>query len=355
MNEQQMQEYFEQHAVDGQLPDEEMVKLLTGAADGSVGDTGETGDNDTGDAPGPAEETTETKTEETAEAPKEEQTTAEPEEEPVITAKDGKNTIPYSELVEAREAAKQARADNETLAAEMKKLQDEMAVLKGMGVAGANAARRADEEAEAAEAAEDPLAALREDWPEVADAVDKITAAHRQTIAAQQEQIQALTQHLAPIQQSEAERQMAAHYTTILQAHPDADTLIDSKEFAAWREAQPSFVRDVQEAVLQRGTAEQVVELFDSFKAATGYNGGNTNAAAGDNAATQAQARQAAVQQARQQAKTSTPKSLSDIPGGAAVQTDPTETFLQMSETAQMDKIMGMSPDAIEAMLRRAT
>ena len=325
MNETQMQEYFAAHAVDGALPDEAMIKLLTGTADDEAASAGETGDTD-GDAPTPAE--TETTAEE--ETPKEEA-----QAEPVIMAKDGRNTIPYSELVDAREAAQNERSQREALERRLAELE---ARIQG------GAAQTADEGAEddvEEDQDEDPLAALREDWPEVAEALEKVTAA-------QQRQIATLNGQMAPIQQSEAERQITAHYATILQAHPDADAIFDSEAFAKWRDAQPSFVRDVQEAVLQRGTAGQIVELFNSFKAATGWNDGTAQAQ------TQ-QDKQAAVRQAQQQAKTNTPKSLSDIPGGAAVQTDPTEAFIAMSETARMDKIMGMSPDAIEAMLRRAT
>lgn len=343
MNEQQMQAYFNQHAVDGALPDEEMVKLLTGTADEAIGETaiGETGDTKDGDAPTPAE--TETTAEE--ETPKEGAQAEAQQPEPVIMAKDGRNTIPYSELVDAREEAQRERSRNAELERRLAELEAR--------IQGGTAPQAADEGAEddgGEDEQEDPLAALREDWPEVADALAKVTAQ-------QQQQIAALNGQMAPIQQSEAERQMAAHYTTILQAHPDADDIINSQEFASWRDAQPSFVRDVQEAVLQRGTAAQVVELFDSFKKA--HNSKNLTPDDGDDRKLEENdddvKSDMSKNMERQQTRPRPPRSLSDIPGGSAVQTDPTEAFIAMSETARMDKIMGMSPDAIEAMLRRAT
>lgn len=338
MNEMQMQEYFTAHAVDGALPDEEVIKLLTGTADEAIG--GETGDTD-GDAPTPAE--TETTAEE--ETPKEEAQAEAQQAEPVIMARDGKNTIPYSELVDAREAAQNERSRREELERRLAELE---ARIQGGGTA--QAADEGAEEGVEADQDDDPLAALREDWPEVADALAKVTAQ-------QQQQIAALNGQMAPIQQSEAERQMAAHYTTILQAHPDADDIINSQEFASWRDAQPSFVRDVQEAVLQRGTAAQVVELFDSFKKA--HNSKNLTPDDGDDRKLEENdddvKSDMSKNMERQQTRPRPPRSLSDIPGGSAVQTDPTEAFIAMSETARMDKIMGMSPDAIEAMLRRAT
>lgn len=338
-HEQQLEKYFEEHAVDGALPDEEMVKLLTGTADEAAGETGDTMD---GDAPTPAEAEKVKPEAATPDEPEAETPQAQ-EQQPVIMAKDGRNTIPYSELADAREAAQNERSRREELERRLAELEARM---QGDGAQTADEGGTGDDTGD--EQPDDPLAALREDWPEVADALERVTAA-------QQRQIAALNGQMAPIQQGEAERRMAAHYATILRAHPDADTLIESQEFARWRDAQPSFIRDVQEAVLQRGTAEQVVELFGSFKAATGW---GKDAATGDNAAQEQpreQDKQAAVKRAREQAKINTPKSLSDIPGGAAVQTDPTEAFLAMSQEARMDKIMGMSPDQIENMLRRAT
>lgn len=324
-HEQQLEKYFEEHAVDGALPDAEMVKLLTGTADEAAGETGDTMD---GDAPTPAE---------AVEAKPEAETPQAQEQQPVIMAKDGRNTIPYSELADAREAAQNERSQREALQRELEALK---AKYEGDAAQGDEETTEAAENGEDGEA-DDPLAQLREDWPEVAEALDKV-------LGRQQRQITDLNGAMAPIRQSEAERVLAAHYSTILNAHPDADEIMESEAFAKWREAQPSFVREVQEAVLQQGTAEQVVELFGSFKAATGW---SNDAAAGDTAA---QARREAARQAKQ-AGHATPKSLSDIPGGAAVQTDATETFLQMSDTARMDKIMGMSPEQIENMLRRAT
>lgn len=338
MNEQQMERYFETHAVDGALPDAEMVKLLTGTADEAAGETGDTMD---GDAPTPAE-AEEVKPEAATPDEPEAETPQAQEQQPVIMAKDGRNTIPYSELADAREAAQNERSQREALQRELEALK-----AKYEGDAAQGDEEAAAENGEDGEA-DDPLARLREDWPEVAEAVEKAAARHQRVIEEQRLRIEELTRHLLPIQQGEAERRMAAHYSTILNAHPDADEIMESEAFAKWREAQPSFVREVQEAVLQQGTAEQVVELFGSFKAATGW---SNDAAAGDTAA---QARREAARQAKQ-AGHATPKSLSDIPGGAAVQTDATETFLQMSDTARMDKIMGMSPEQIENMLRRAT
>lgn len=342
----EMERFYEENAVDGELPPEKTEELLQAALGGAV-DTATTGDTESGDAPGPeeakAEETPEQKEEQEADAPEPEPEQA---EKPVIVARDGKNTIPYSELADAREAAQNERSQREAL-------ERELAAIKAKYEPGEDADGG---DTPNAGAENDAAAKLREDWPEVAEAVDGI-------VGKQQERIKALEAQIAQLQpateQMAAERAAAAHYGAITQAHPDAADIVNSKEFAAWQQAQPAFMQQIFGAVLERGTADQVIELFDGFKQANPAWGKSPNdAAASDNAAKQdPAARQEAVKQAKEKAAANsrTPRSLTDIPGGEAAPTDTAEAFMQKSPEAQLASMMSMSADKREELMRRLT
>ena len=348
----EMEKYFEEHAVDGELSPEKTEELLQAALGGDV-DAATTGDTESGEAPGPEEakeeETPEPKEEE-AKEPEPEKAT-EPEAEPVIVAKDGKNTIPYSELTSAREEAKSERSQREAL-------ERELAAMRSKYEPGEDA--DGDDTPDAG-AENDAAAKLREDWPEVAAAVDGM-------VGKQQERIKALEEQLARLQpateQMAAERAEASHYNAITQAHPDAEAVVNSREFAAWREAQPGFMRQIFEVVMERGTTEQVIELLDGFKQANPNWGkspkdaaASDNAAKEDPAARQAAVKQAAVKQAREKAaaKSAAPKSLTDIPGAEAAPTDTAEAFMQKSPEAQLAAMMNMSEAKREELMRRLT
>ena len=70
------------------------------------------------------------------------------------------------------------------------------------------------------------------------------------------------------------ERQAAAqktavtsHYEAIYAAHPDADELAQSAEFASWRNGLPNFARAAVDQTLTHGDASGVVDVFNTFKA----------------------------------------------------------------------------------------
>lgn len=343
-----MERFYEANAVDGELPPEKTEELLQAALSGGDVDAATTGDTESGDAPGPEEEKAEAAEEKTPEPPEETkepkpEAAAETEAEPVIVARDGKNTIPYSELADAREAAQNERSRREALERELAELKARLE--PGEDADGGDTPNAGVEN--------DAAAKLREDWPEVAEAVDGI-------VGKQQERIKALEAQIAQLQpateQMAAERAAAAHYGAITQAHPDAADIVNSAEFAAWQKAQPAFMQQIFGAVLERGTADQVIELFDGFKTANPAWG--KSAAASDNAAKQDQAvRQEAVKAAKEKAAANsrTPRSLTDIPGGEAAPTDTAEAFMQRSPEAQLSAMMNMSADKREELMRRLT
>ena len=70
------------------------------------------------------------------------------------------------------------------------------------------------------------------------------------------------------------ERQAAAqhtavtsHYEAIYAAHPDADELAQSAEFAKWHSSLPNFARAAVDQTLTHDDASGVVDVFNTFKA----------------------------------------------------------------------------------------
>ena len=55
---------------------------------------------------------------------------------------------------------------------------------------------------------------------------------------------------MEPLATKQAKDAAAAHYDAIYSKHPDADSIAQSTEFAAWVNAQPSAVRNAYERVL---------------------------------------------------------------------------------------------------------
>ena len=111
------------------------------------------------------------------------------------------------------------------------------------------------------------------EWSEVAGPVHALINAHvKAALAAQEKQVLAqVQQRLAPIEQVTAQSQEALYWSTIQASHPDF------REAAAalpeWIEKQPKLVQPALRAAYDRGTAEQVIELLDTYKQAIGTTG----------------------------------------------------------------------------------
>ena len=70
------------------------------------------------------------------------------------------------------------------------------------------------------------------------------------------------------LQNLNAENETARHFTRIRDAHKDFETIFQSPEYGGWVEKQPAFLRASIQAVYERGTAKQVIELLDTYKQA---------------------------------------------------------------------------------------
>ena len=251
----------------------------------------------------------------------------------VVLAKDGVHTIPYEKLVEARNGEKQWKQQYESMQAQYAQLQAEANARAAAGYAPTGA----DQQLAAAEAA----MAEGVDPDLFGDFSEEALAAGIQKLIEQQVSAK-IGAALQPLQAKEVQNATQSHFDSIYAAHPDADSIAESRELADWVNAQPSYAQDAIKNVLSGGTASQVVELLNQFKGATGQNQN-----AGMDMKTKAQAAINGVQR-------QVPTSLSDFPAGrtgaGATQQD---VMAGMNPLDLSMALEGMPPDKIEEFLNR--
>lgn len=321
-------EFYETHAVDGQLTDAQMAQLL----ELSEGDTSTPLDSGTPDAA-----SDDTSTPDSAQAANE----IDPAKA-IVLAKDGVHTIEYSKLVEARDGEKHWKA--QAVAA-----QQELDTLKAQAQQRADAGQSATATDQAVATATAAIEAgavdpdIFGDFSEeaLAKGIQKLVAMGVQTATAQMRG--ELSSVVEPLQRQKAVTAQEAHYQAIYSKHADADSVAESKELADWISKQPSFARAGYQSVLGNGTAAEVIELFDSFKAATG----RTQPVTAQKSAA------AAAKAAIDNAKSAVPASLSDFPGMPAGSGDEIESMRNMTGNDLMAKLEGKTPDQINALMAR--
>lgn len=207
-----------------------------------------------------------------------------------IASKSGAYTIPYEKLAEARDRAKTLEGENETLRAQLAELtakqQANLASAESSAQARADAGAaqtQADQNLNTAKAAMeqgvDP--SLFGDFSEegIAKGIATLAVSMREELRAElREELRAelreeTARELKPLKEREAKEAADGHYGAIYAKHPDANEIVQSVEFNAWVKSLPSFQRNAVAAVFDTehgGTAEQVIEVFDTFKAQTG-------------------------------------------------------------------------------------
>lgn len=263
----------------------------------------------------------------------------------VILARDGKHLISYSKLEDARESAQQWKAQAEANAAELEALRAQAQQRADTGQAPTKTDNVVAAATTAIEQGADP--AIFGDFSEEALAKGIQTLVDSRVQAQVSAAMLAIDEKLKPLQVQQVVDASQAHYQAIYTKHPDADSLAESKELADWIATQPSFARAGYETALTKGTTADVIELFDSYKKATG--------------ATQAQADtttkvdvKAAAKQAIANAPAHVPTSLSDIPGGHGVVGTRDEAMTQMGGRDLLGAMENMTPQQIEAYLNRS-
>ena len=311
-------EFYEANQVDGALTTEQTMRML----DLPEGDTpkGDSSVPDADDGKGtPAE-------------------VAKVEDKPaVILAKDGVHTIPFEKLTEARAGEQHWKSVAEQAQAALEALKN--------APAATQAPAKTEETQAPANQASDEV-----DFGDYSDeairkGVQKLVAIQTEAIRTELES--KLNKVVAPIQKSEAEKATEEHFKTIETAHPDFESVVVSKEMNDWIEKQPSFLRPGYRAVIEQGTAPQVVELLDAYKSSAGKPAAANRNGNADSVA-------AAAQAAIAKAQAAPPSSLSEIPSGSMAHHDPAEAVMEMSTASLMNMFDGKTPEQIKTLLNRS-
>ena len=267
------------------------------------------------------------------------QATQDDEKPAPIASKSGEYTIPYEKLTSARTERDQYKAEAAQLREQLASLTAAQA--NNFAAAQQQAQTRADAgqaptQADSnlavaqAAAAQGVDVAIFGDFSEegIANGVAQLVAQMEARANARVEE--KVNAALAPLREREAQSAVSAHQQAIYGAHPDADEVYESSEFKAWMGNQPSYARAAIEYTLANGTAQQVVEVFSTFKGATGKG-------------TPADAVSKALAKAQQQP----PISLSDLPGAAASGNGDAERVAALAgdPAALLDFMTGLSPE----------
>lgn len=276
---------------------------------------------------------------------------ADPAEDPantVILAKDGKHTIGYEKLVEARDAAKAADARAAAAVAEAEALRAQLAAKPTAAPAPAPVKDPAAADPTGVDADGEPLFG---DYTEeqMAKGVQKlIDKAVATAVAATEAKFEA---KLAPVAAKATTDAATEHFKTIYTAHPDADSVWQSTEFAAWKATQPRVVQAAYNQVLEGGTASDIVEVFNAYRVA--HPDATAAAPVAPVAApASAKAKAAAIVNAAK-ANPKSPTSLTDIPAGAAAAVDEAGALTQMGDQDLLTKFGNMKPADIERTLAK--
>jgi hypothetical protein len=266
-----------------------------------------------------------------------------------IASKSGGYTIPFEKLAEARTKATTLEAENAQLRAQLDQLNTQQAAnlaqAQDQAQARADAGQgqsQADVNLAIAEKAIELGADVADfgDFSEegIAQGVSKLlTTGLSQTREALKAELMAeMSKELAPLREQREKAATDAYFQPILAAHPDAVELVQSAEFAQWKESLPAFTRKGVEAALNgEGTAD-VIEVFDAFKAGTGR---------------QTAPKESAAPEVTRRA----PYSLSEVAGNQHM--DASQQLIQAAENGNanslMNSMLSMTPEQIDAVVNR--
>ena len=325
----QQTEFLQQHAQDGVMTPEQaaqFLELVEGDTGTKLPDTSSVPSAAPADAAASTDQAAELEPSKNAgELPPPSDVQPDPANT-VILAKDGKHTIPYSKLEEARQAEQAARAAAQAAQAELAALRAQAEQRAAAGAAPTAADNASALVVKALETGDvDP--AIFGDFSEGAMAKGIATLI--------KQGFTSLRQELEPLKAQHQTSEVEKHYGAIYQAHPDADSIAESQELESWIASKPSFTQAAYRSVLDpqgNGTAQQVVELFDTFKKETGATQAAPAPAPSVDPKAAAKAAIAAVQPA-------VPASLSDFPGGRAGPTSFTDRMASMSEVELFNSV----------------
>jgi len=268
-------------------------------------------------------------------------------EEPVILAKDGKNTIPFSALEELRTQMTALKAQND----ELKTLLESRPNLEG-DIAQAAAD---DQDAGNTDATELLLESLdenlEEDYPGI---TEKLKA---QLLKPLQEKLNKIDELIADKAERDVrtkeERAQDEYNNEVQKLEPlYVKALNDDQEaFWKWFDAQPSYVRAAETSGVPEQFAEVVKTFYDQYESPAGE---KAEPEPKREPKVDAKDVKDSVAKAKAKAggKDSVP-SLSAIPGGKNPEHDENEAMLKMTPMELADKLNSMSPEQIESYMSR--
>jgi hypothetical protein len=141
-----------------------------------------------------------------------------------------------------------------------RKLEESRIQLEAAKKAGdPTAQKKAQEQATAAKA---KLAELKQDHPNIAEAIDAAIAAEREAMRKELGgQLADLQKRVAPIVEKESKEAVDAEHAAIAKKHPDWETVVETSEFLDWYKQQPAEVK-----ALAKGDAAAETRLFDLYR-----------------------------------------------------------------------------------------
>ena len=268
------------------------------------------------------------------------------EVEKVILAKDGVHTIEYEKLVEARDSAKNNKAEADS----WKEIADAKDVLikELQDKAADDGTAQSEVDADDAVKLLADLDELAEDYPEAAKGIKALLESNK-TLAEKVESLGDLVKTTTEsVEENSVKSAAEKHFDTIRDAHSDFAEVVESNEFKAWVEEQPKFLQKTYLDVLKEGTASDVIEMLDNFKPVVAAN----DKADGVKEALVDKAIDKKIADAEK--STTTPSSLSDIPAGTQNVHDDGEKLRSASSLDLIDSFAGKSQEQIEALLDKA-
>lgn len=275
-----------------------------------------------------------------------EQTSSDEETKAPIASKSGEYTIPYEKLEAARNQAKTIAGENEQLRQQLAELTTrqqanlEQAIGEAQGRADAGQQQtQADKNLQAAQSAIESGVdvSVFGDFTEESIAKGVFALMAQQRDAMRAELKAEIEREFAPVKAIQAKEQSENHINSIYAKHPDASEIVQSEQFANWQQSLPTFVRSSVQAVIQGGSAEQVIEVFDTFKAQA-----------------QAQAKPEPNAQGRPKApevQRYVPNSLSEVAGEPHKDVVQQTMATASNPAALLEAMQGMSSEQIERLM----
>lgn len=317
-------EEMSERALSGEITQDEFDAYLEGLEEDNS-DTEDSRPSEKDTEPETAEQESEDQKDDPAEqdSGKEEES----EEEPVVLAKDGKNTIPFSVLEDTREELQATKGELD----ELKQIVEDL-----------KSAQQEDEESGNTEATDTLLEELEEDYPGITGKLKSLVLADIKPVIDELKTEEDKRREMTAEEQAQVA--FAQSVDELLQQSGTETTYSDivaNQKFWEWFDTQPSYIRAAEKS----GDPQQIADVIGLYSqtATEGETSGEDKKAAA----------QQKVEEAREKAKGKNKvNSISDIPGGSPYSTE-AEAIANMSDEVFSDKLQDMEPDEINKFLDR--